>query len=383
MRSLFLIIAVLLMLSASFGAGPALAAPPSAEELNKLKEDIASKRQVENSLKQQLNKTEDELNTLRRNLVKAAREQKDSEDFLTNLQERLDQLQKQEVIQRAALAEQQAKLSGVLVSLLRLSRTPPEVLLLRPDTPVDVMRSALLLRRALPFYAEKAQALSSKLEKLLATRQAILEKRQAILDAQKVYGEKQEKLNVLLTERQNWLKATESQRGDVTRQINELSAQAKNLQDLMNKVANSNLGTKSRPKTGGKLTFSIPVKGRLIYGFGDADDVGSDSRGVMLRVKAGQMITAPGDGQVVFAGPFKGYGNILILRHSDEYHSFLAGFGQMDVAVGQTVNAGEPLGRAAAEQGAASQLYFELRYKGAPIDPMRYIHKTNLAANDR
>jgi septal ring factor EnvC (AmiA/AmiB activator) len=91
-----------------------------------------------------------------------------------------------------------------------------------------------------------------------------------------------------------------------------------------------------------------------------------------LNVKAGDMVVAPADGQVVFAGPFKGYGNILILRHNEDYHSFLAGFGRVDAAVGQVVNAGEPLGRASSDKGQA-QIYFELRYRNSPVDPMRRI----------
>ncbi|MBI3419013.1 MAG: peptidoglycan DD-metalloendopeptidase family protein, partial [Proteobacteria bacterium] len=130
----------------------------------------------------------------------------------------------------------------------------------------------------------------------------------------------------------------------------------------------------------GPLLFITPVKGRLVYGFGDPDEVGTDSRGLTLKVRAGDRIVAPADGQVVFAGPFKGYGNILILRHNDDYHSFLAGFGRLDAAVGQVVNAGEPLGRAPMEKGGSVQVYFELRYRGAPIDPMRRISSTALAA---
>jgi septal ring factor EnvC (AmiA/AmiB activator) len=118
------------------------------------------------------------------------------------------------------------------------------------------------------------------------------------------------------------------------------------------------------------VAFSAPVKGRLVYGFGDPDDVGSDSRGMMMKVRSGDIIVAPADGQVVFAGPFKGYGNILILRHNDDYHSFLAGFGRVDTAVGQVVNAGEPLGRAPSDKNGA-QVYFELRYRGSPVDPSR------------
>jgi len=165
-----------------------------------------------------------------------------------------------------------------------------------------------------------------------------------------------------------------------------LSQEAQNVPDLLQKVTNPALALPQKDgpqklKKGGKLAFSAPAKGRILYSFGDADDVGSTSRGLTMRVRGGEMIVAPADGQIVFAGPFKGYGNILIIRHGDDYHSFLAGFGRLDSAVGQVVNAGEPLGRSSLEQGTNAQLYFELRYKGAPINPAQYIKVTNLATN--
>ncbi|MEQ1653701.1 MAG: peptidoglycan DD-metalloendopeptidase family protein, partial [Hyphomicrobium sp.] len=115
----------------------------------------------------------------------------------------------------------------------------------------------------------------------------------------------------------------------------------------------------------------LPVSGRVKQEYGALDGYGVKSRGATLTALPGSRIIAPWSGKVVFAGPFKGYGAILILQHAGDYHSLLAGFGRIDVSVGQTVTAGEPVGvMAAAKQGNWAELYFELRRDGDTVDPL-------------
>src|SRR6185369_10955850 len=153
-------------------------------------------------------------------------------------------------------------------------RTPPEVLLLRPDMPVDNLRSAILLRQAMPYYAGKAQDLSANLDRLHQTRMDIIDKRNEVMEAQRNFSGQEAKLNELLNERQAWIKSTESERADIKQQIDSLSAEAKNVQELLNRVTTATMPKKKNFGKKGALVFGQPVKGRLIYGFGAQDDVG-------------------------------------------------------------------------------------------------------------
>ncbi len=375
MRTLFFI---LILCMAWFGT-PSHAA--TQEELTQIQQDLNAKRLKDNELKKQLDTTESELSDLRARLVSAAREQEKSEDILLNTHKKLDVLQKAEFQKRGELDQQKKHIEQVLVALLRMARTPSELMIIRPEKPMDNIRAAILLREALPHYAQEAQRLGSQLDKLQTTREDILDKETAVKSAQKTFSDKQDELNKLLAQRQSWLNATQSQRSDLQKQISTLSQQAQNVQELIQKVANASIAIPPKLKKTGHIAFTAPTKGKILYGFGDTDDVGSTSRGLTMRVRSGEMIVAPADGQIVFAGPFKGYGNILIIRHGDDYHSFLAGFGQLDSAVGQVVNAGEPLGRSSMEQGVSAQLYFELRYKGTPVNPAQHIRITHVATN--
>ena len=75
----------------------------------------------------------------------------------------------------------------------------------------------------------------------------------------------------------------------------------------------------------------------------DAPD-GTKSEGILFETLPGAQVVAPHDGQVVFRGPFRSYGELLIIEHRDGYHTLLAGLGRTDVVVGQWVLAGEPVG---------------------------------------
>ncbi|MBI3444037.1 MAG: peptidoglycan DD-metalloendopeptidase family protein, partial [Magnetospirillum sp.] len=87
--------------------------------------------------------------------------------------------------------------------------------------------------------------------------------------------------------------------------------------------------------------------------------------------KAAQVI-APFDGHVAFAGPFRGYGLLLIIEHSEGYHTLLAGMSQIDCAVGQKLLAGEPVG-IMGQDDSKPNLYVELRRNGQPVNPLPWL----------
>ena len=104
--------------------------------------------------------------------------------------------------------------------------------------------------------------------------------------------------------------------------------------------------------------------------FGDKDADGVTSDGLTFASPSGAPIVAPRSGRVVFVGPFRGYGKIVILQHANGYHSLLSGFGRIDAEMGQEVDAGEPLGVLPVKAGAKQELYFEWRRGDEPTDPM-------------
>jgi murein hydrolase activator len=127
----------------------------------------------------------------------------------------------------------------------------------------------------------------------------------------------------------------------------------------------------------GKLP--LPAAGNLAARFGDSDGAGGNLYGDILTTQSGAIVTAPADGVVLYAGPFRSYGQLLILNAGDGYHVVLAGMGRISVSLGQSVLAGEPVGTmgearlasavSIGSENTAPELYVEFRKDGKPVDP--------------
>ena len=122
------------------------------------------------------------------------------------------------------------------------------------------------------------------------------------------------------------------------------------------------------------VTF-LPVFGTIMIPLDKAEDSKPESPSLNVANAPGAVVVAPFDGKVVYAGPFHPYELVLIIRHTDGYHSLLAGLGRADSAVGQWVLAGEPVGAMpdAAEPSSGGVIYFELRRDSRPVDPQPWL----------
>jgi septal ring factor EnvC (AmiA/AmiB activator) len=84
-------------------------------------------------------------------------------------------------------------------------------------------------------------------------------------------------------------------------------------------------------------------------------------------------VVSPCTGRAVFAGPFRRFGQIVILECGPGLHLVLAGFEQLDTEAGAALLAGEALGRLGAGPDGRSALYIELRRKGQVVDPTPWL----------
>ncbi len=118
-------------------------------------------------------------------------------------------------------------------------------------------------------------------------------------------------------------------------------------------------------KTRGRL--QLPAKGKWVGKFGENTGFGPRAQGITLQTRKGAQVVVPYDGRVVFAGPFRDYGLILIISHGEGYHTLLAGLSTLQAVVGQSLLTGEPVGRMGGDEKRS--LYIELRRKGVAINP--------------
>lgn len=127
---------------------------------------------------------------------------------------------------------------------------------------------------------------------------------------------------------------------------------------------------RSFTKARGQVVF--PASGVVLIRYGEPNENGISSKGLTLVTRPGAIVVAPFDGQIEFAGPFKGYGQILIIQHGDGYHSLLAGLDRIDGTVGDWLVSGEPVGAMATDE-PKPRLYLELRHNGQPINPLPWL----------
>ena len=136
--------------------------------------------------------------------------------------------------------------------------------------------------------------------------------------------------------------------------------------------------------TGGTAKGALvmaPVAGRMVQQWGAHTDAGP-AHGVTYAPPALAVVTAPCRGQVDFAGPFRSYGHMVILDCGHGYRFVLAGLDRLDVAIGQTLRTGAPLGRMPdwpAPDGEAGSgmgrpaLYVQLRHGSEAVDPRGFL----------
>lgn len=117
---------------------------------------------------------------------------------------------------------------------------------------------------------------------------------------------------------------------------------------------------------GALFSWVLPVTGRVVSGFGETGSAGP-SQGVTFAPASGAQIVAPAAGRIAFAGPYRGYGRIAIIEHDSGWSSLVTSLGRLDVAVGDRVVQGSPLGSAGPGRPTVT---VELRKDGIPVNPL-------------
>jgi murein hydrolase activator len=371
----------------------------NAEELQqKLKADIAAMGQDRAKLNQQL--------------IDSAARVREVEGKIADTEARLRPLDAREQEIRGSLSSRRSEIVEVLAALQRAGRHAPPALLVRPEDALQSLRTAMLLGAVVPEMRARAEALSNDLGQLVVVRRAITEEHDRLANDREKLNNDRIIVGALVDERQKQQSAAEKDMDAERARAANLAKQVETLQDLIGRIERDlksaakaaatatlqgapapaapdgkpNLATLRDP---GRLSpaiafaaargqFAFPVNGSKIRDFGSADGVGGVEKGISLAAKPGAQVTTPCDGWVVYAGPFRSYGQLLILNAGGGYHVLIAGMERISVNIGQFVLTGEPV----ATMGTTSQvasilatapsqpvLYIEFRKDGTPIDP--------------
>jgi septal ring factor EnvC (AmiA/AmiB activator) len=383
----------------------ARASKKSAEEAQaKLKAEITSLGQDRTQLNQQL--------------IDTAANVRAVETKIDEAEARLKTLNGREQQMRSSLDSRRADIVEVLAALQRAGRRTPPALLVRPEDALQSLRTAMLLGAVVPELRGRAEKIAGELGELVSLRKNIAAERDLLATDRDKIRSDQTRLAALVDERQRQRSAREKDLDAENARAIALSRQVGDLQGLITKMeqdlqsaakaaekaaeaakqaeakAAANAAASAKPGPGAfkdrsrttpaiafasaKGLLPLPVNGNKIRDFGGSDGIGGVQKGISLASKPGSQVTTPCDGWVVYAGPFRSYGQLLILNAGGGYHVLIAGMERISVNIGQFVLTGEPV----ATMGSTSQvasilatnasqpvLYVEFRKDGTPIDP--------------
>jgi septal ring factor EnvC (AmiA/AmiB activator) len=208
----------------------------------------------------------------------------------------------------------------------------------------------------------------------------ITDQEKAVATAEHLKKQKNE-MQTLVSKREKLYRQTRSDYDIQAEAIARMASEAETLQQLVSRIDALACEQESRPKEKTQKTSvkipSLPggawqqlVSGNVSLHFGEKDDIGATSQGIRISTRPGALVVAPAGGVVRFVGPFRNYGNMVIIEHDKDFHSLISGLSRIDLTVGRKISAGEPVGSLPGS-GAEdpSRLYYELRHKGKPVDP--------------
>ncbi|OBS52364.1 MULTISPECIES: murein hydrolase activator EnvC family protein [Methylosinus] len=376
---------------------------------------------------EQRRKIETEIQSLRADRARLAEALIDAAGKIEELEKRADEVagrlessQRKEEALVKSLAGRRELIGEVLLVLQRMDRRPPPALLARPEDILEGIRAAMLLGSVLPQMRGEIDTLKTDLGELVALRARVETEKASLAVEVAALKEQRVRLAALVEARQKALMLAQSALDFEAERAKSLAAKATSLKELIARMegevdaarraaeavrqadaareaAEAAASRESRAKALAapfkdvarlapavgfadlKGRLPLPAAGAVVKRFGAADGAGGTEKGVSLAVRDQAVVASPCDGWVIFAGPYRSYGQLLIISAGGGYYVTLAGMDKISVTVGQFVLAGEPVANmgggavrtAAAIAIGAKQpiLYVEFRKDGASIDP--------------
>lgn len=291
--------------------------------------------------------------------------------------------------QRARLETQQGPIMRLVAALQSLARRPAMLGLLQPGSTADIVHIRAVLGSVAPVVRERSAGIRAEIARSRRLREGADIAARSLRDGRERLDT--ERLALVRMEAGHRLRATGYRREAMIESDRALALgeQARDLVELMDTLgaaaqtretlealpgplprpgaeSEDAAATPARAVPQGPPPYRLPVAGSLVTGLGEVSEAGVRSRGLTLSTWAGAQVVAPAAGRVVYAGRFRGYGNIVILDHGNGWTSLVAGLDRMLVRVGDAPVQGTPLG--SVPRGEAPRITVELRRRGEPVD---------------
>ena len=387
------------------------------QELDSIRAEQRKSSETEQRLSTENSAIADERRRINQSLIASASRIRATEERIAAMEIRLREFDSREANIRKSLDGRRTQIAEVLAALQRIGRRPPPAIFVGARDAVESLRIAMALEAVLPQMRSEVDKLQVELTDLARVKAAKAAEHSQLAAELADLAIMQKNMASLIDSRQARQSEVEQAIAAERQRAATLSRQVDNLKDLIGKLEPTSDGTKratraqarsgdeSKTPNGARSALaalndparmvpavafvsakgrlSLPVSGTKIREFGAPDSAGSNEKGVSIATRPGAQVTAPCDGWVVYAAPYRSYGQLLILNVGGGYHVLLAGMERITVDPGQFVLTGEPVAvmgsgtRVASASAAGSSsvvgsaqpvLYIEFRKDGTPID---------------
>ncbi len=420
-------------------AAPVHAQPATEPSLDPVEGKRLELRGVEDTISasaEQRAKIQTEIETIREDrarlnaaLLDASSKVSEADARMAKVEQRLDRLTGSEEAIRRSLEGRRNVVAEVLAVLQRMGHRTPPALLVQPEDVLQAIRASMTLGAVLPQLRAETEALASDLGDLVNLRKSIASEKDNLAKEYQGLQDERARLAALVDIRQKTLGDAQSALEIEQKRAAELAGQATSLKDLIARMERESVSarkaaeaalkydeerkkqaaletqeqqakieaspykdparlTPAMPFSKARGKLPLPTNGEIVKTYGASDAFGSSEKGISIGVRPKATVVSPADGWVLYAGPYRTYGQLLIVNAGDGYYIVLAGMDRVNVAVGQFVLSGEPVGvmgdgatrTASAVAIGASQpiLYVEFRKDGSPVDPGPWWSKPDL-----
>lgn len=382
----------------------AQSATATADDLDQIEHSLQSSTEKQASIAAEIEaavKAQSEIST---KLITLAGEHQSQTQAIAKADLKLKDLSSQAIVIRSDLAVKQDRLSELLAGLQNLEQNPPPALVVAPQDVLQALRGAMMFGAVVPEVRAQADRLKEQLDHLEAIQLDVASTKKELNAAILTASATQKELELLQLEKKNFaITAAQDLAAEKQRAI-ELASKAKNLKQLLASLEVAKLEAERQKSAEAKAReiaeklkqqalnaptmvlsdqrgkLKYPLQGDILKQFGDDNGLGSLLEGLAVASVSGQNVISPVDGRVEFAGPFRSYGQLLILNAGEGYLILLAGMNQISAEIGQSIKAGEPVGTmgdgpsSVALLGGDTELtrpvlYIEFRKNNEPVDP--------------
>ncbi len=384
----------------------------AADALERLRADLAATQARQDMLAAELADIDADVEELTQLLIRTTDQAETIAARIGVQRERIGVLDGNAQALERSLQAQRERIAILLSAMVRVGGAPPPALFVSPGDALRSVRSALLLGVAFPELEAESRVLANDLTALDEARTQLDAALDLLLADAEALAEEEERIELVLAERsrlreenQSVLERERERAALLASEATSLEALLGELEDELGSVRDAIARAEEAARVGapdaddrqaiaslrdsGRMVpafafgtaqglIRTPVRGQQILAFGDEDRFGEISQGLHIETRADARVIAPADGWVLYAGPFRAYGQVIILDVGDGYRMILAGMSRINVALGQFVLMGEPIatmgerGSTVLADGSTQApqpvLFVELRQDGRSID---------------